>query len=103
MGDSLFFPTQPLFPSAPPQCPPPPPPPLPLTLTPKPSPTAIYKCSPILKILLEGLYDEGSNLARLRGCQQVIQIIWTEVQEYYKPKNIYPDGDAKGKYLYIFY
>ena len=95
MSDSLFSPTQPLFP---PECPPPPPPPLPPTLTPKPSPTAVYKCSPILKILLEGIYDEGSNLARLRGCQHVIKIIWTKIQEYYKPKVI-SVGLGKGKNL----
>ena len=38
---------------------------------------------PILKIFLEGLYDEGSNLSKLRGCQHIIKAIWTDVRDYY--------------------
>ena len=58
------------------------PPPPPLS---SPAPTAYYKCVPILKLVLEGLYDEESNLSKLRGCQPVLQKIWREVREYYKP------------------
>ena len=56
-----------------PEAPPPPPPPLPPSLAPKKT----YKCVPILKLILEGLYDEESNLNKLRGCQNVMKIIWT--------------------------
>ena len=63
------------------QAPPPLPPPLPPLL----APTKTYKYVPILKIILEGLYDEESNLNKLRGCQNVMKIIWTNVFEYSKP------------------
>ena len=39
---------------------------------------------PILKIFLEGLYDEESNLSKLRGWQHIIKAIWTEVRDYYQ-------------------
>ena len=60
---------------------PPPPPPLPLSL----APTKTHKYVPILKTILEGLYDKESNLNKLRGCQNVMKIIWTNVMEYSKP------------------
>ena len=39
---------------------------------------------PILKVLFDGLYDEDSNLSKLRGCEHVIQAIWREVKKYYQ-------------------
>ena len=66
---------------SPPQAPPPPPPPHPPSL----AATKTYKYVPILKIILEGLYDEESNLNKLRGCPNVMKIIWTNVMEYSKP------------------
>ena len=99
MSESFFSPTQAFLSQSPPPppCPPPPPPPLP----PTPRPIAVYKCLPILKIFLEGLYDEGSNLAKLRGCQHVIQLIWTEVREYYKLA-IIPFGKGINIFIYLF-
>ena len=66
---------------APPEAPPHPP----LSSTEYYPPTEYYKCVPILKLVLEGLYDEESNLSKLRGCQPVLQKIWRDVREYYKP------------------
>ena len=34
---------------------------------------------PVSKVLLDGLYDVESNLAKLRGCQHVMKLIWEEV------------------------
>ena len=38
----------------------------------------------ISKILLEGLYDEGSPLHKLRGCQHIMLIIWNDLISYWK-------------------
>ena len=68
--------------------PPPPPllaPPLPPPLPPSLATTKTHKYVPILKTILEGLYDKESNLNKLRGCQNVMKIIWTNVMEYSKP------------------
>ena len=69
--------------------PPPPPPPLPPPPLPQPSSvvfetTITPKPRPILKIFLEGLYDEESNLSKLRGCEHVIKAIWTEIRNHYQ-------------------
>ena len=69
--------------------PPPPPPPLPPPPLPQPSSvvfetTITPKPRPILKIFLEGLYDEESNLSKLRGVEHVIKAIWTEIRDYYQ-------------------
>ena len=67
---------------APPEAPPPPPlssPVVPVV------PTAYYKWVPILKLVLDGLYDEESSLSKIRGCQPVLYKIWRDVREYYKP------------------
>ena len=42
------------------------------------------KSRPVLKVFLEGLYDEGSNLSKLRGCDHVIKTIWTYITDFYK-------------------
>ena len=34
---------------------------------------------PVSKVLLDGLNDVESNLAKLRGCQHVMKLIWEEV------------------------
>ena len=39
---------------------------------------------PILKVILEGLYDEESNLSKLRGCEHIIKAIWRDVKNYYQ-------------------
>ena len=47
---------------------------------------------PILKVFLEGLYDEESNLSRLRGCDHIIKAIWTDVRDYYETAISWHDG-----------
>lgn len=37
----------------------------------------------ILKVFLEGLYDENCNLSKLRGCDHILQTIWSDVRSYY--------------------
>ena len=37
----------------------------------------------ILKVLLEGLYDEDCPLSRLRGCCHILRAIWAEVRRYW--------------------
>ena len=46
--------------------------------------------NPVLKILLEGLYDEGCNLSKLRGCPHIVKTIWMDVQNFWKRKIIVP-------------
>ena len=40
----------------------------------------------ILKVILEGLYDEDCPLSRLRGCYHVLKFIWSDVRDYWKVK-----------------
>ena len=99
MSESFFSPTQAFISPSPP-----PPPCLPHPPRPYPpprGPIAVDKFWPLLKIFLEGIYDEGSNLAKLRGCQHVIQLIWTEVREYYKLA-IIPFGKGIIIFIYLF-
>ena len=37
----------------------------------------------ILKVLLDGLYDEECPLSRLRGCHHILRAIWAEVRRYW--------------------
>ena len=46
--------------------------------------------SPVLKVYLEGLYDENCNLSKLRGCPHLVTRIWTEVKNFWKSKIILP-------------
>ena len=46
--------------------------------------TSQPKQRPILKVFLAGLYDEESHLSKLRGCDNIIKAIWTEVRDYYQ-------------------
>ena len=46
--------------------------------------------SPVLKVYLEGLYDENCNLSKLRGCPHIVTRIWTEVKNFWKSKIILP-------------
>ena len=58
----------------------PPPQPAPLAQPARPPPSK-SRPRPILKVFLEGLYDEESTLSRLRGCDHVIKAIWTYVHD----------------------
>ena len=46
--------------------------------------TSQPKQRPILKVFLAGLYDKESHLSKLRGCENIIKAIWTEVRDYYQ-------------------
>ena len=48
------------------------------------------KLNPILKLILEGVYDEESNLSTIRGCPHVVMKIWFEVRRFLKTKIILP-------------
>lgn len=40
----------------------------------------------ILKVILEGLYEENCPLSKLRGCYHVLKFIWSDVRDYWKSK-----------------
>ena len=48
------------------------------------------KKNPVLKIFLEGLYDEDCNLSKLQGCPHLAEKIWMEVRNFWKSKIILP-------------
>ena len=45
----------------------------------------------ILKVILDGLYDEDCPLSKLRGCPHVMKFIWKDVRDYWKSKVFLPD------------
>ena len=47
----------------------------------------------ILKVILEGLYDEHCPLSKLRGCYHVLKFIWSDVRDYWKAKVCLPMSD----------
>ena len=47
--------------------------------------------NPILKVILDGLYDEECVLSQLRGCQHLLKIIWDDVNRYWSDAVILPD------------
>ena len=51
--------------------------------------------NPMLKIFLEGLYDESCNLSKLRGCPYIVMRIWKEVRDFWKEKIILPPVEDK--------
>ena len=50
----------------------------------------MLKSNPVLKIFLEGLYDEDCNLSKLRGCPHLAKQIWMEVRNFWKANIILP-------------
>ena len=46
--------------------------------------------NPVLKIFLEGLYDENCNLSKLRGCPYIVMRIWKEVRDFWNEKITLP-------------
>ena len=51
----------------------------------------VFVSNKILKVILEGLYDEDCPLSKLRGCPHVIKFIWSDVRDYWKSKICLPD------------
>ena len=51
--------------------------------------------NPLLKIFLEGLYDEGCNLSKLRGCPYIVMKIWKEVRSFWEEKITLPPIEDK--------
>ena len=49
----------------------------------------------ILKVILEGLYDEDCPLSKLRGCYHVLKFIWSDVRDYWKAKVCLPGEDLE--------
>ena len=47
----------------------------------------------ILKVFLEGLYDEDCPLSRLRGCHHLLSKIWAEVRRYWVAAIQLPDRE----------
>ena len=39
--------------------------------------------NPVMKVILEGVYDPGSTLSHLRGCQHLLQFIWKDLRNYW--------------------
>ena len=52
--------------------------------------------NPVLKVYLEGLYDENCNLSKLRGCPHLVARIWTEVRNFWKSRIILPSTLNRG-------
>ena len=40
--------------------------------------------NPISKVLLDGLYDQESNLSKLRGCPHIMKTIWDMITAYWR-------------------
>ena len=49
----------------------------------------------ILKVVLDGLYDEDCPLSRLRGRQHLLRRIWAEVRRYWEAAIQLPDVDRE--------
>ena len=48
------------------------------------------KClNPILRTILQGVYDTNSSLYSLRGTPHIVQMIWRFIVEYWKSSLIY--------------
>ena len=48
----------------------------------------------VLKAILDGLYDEQSQLSKLRGFYHILKFIWTDVRNYWKSHITLPDPAA---------
>jgi len=46
--------------------------------------------NPILKVILEGVYDEECSLSAFRGCPHIVMKIWIDVKNFWKAKVIQP-------------
>ena len=46
--------------------------------------------NPLLKVILEGMYDEDCILSKFRGCPHIVRKIWIDVKNFWKAKIILP-------------
>ena len=44
----------------------------------------ISKLNPVAQALLQGLYDENSELYKLKGMFHILRRIWSEITSYWK-------------------
>jgi len=56
------------------------------------------KLNPLLKVLLEGYYDEDCVMSKLRGCPHLLQDVWRKVAKFNRSQIILPDKDVKFDY-----
>ena len=49
--------------------------------------------NPILKVILEGVYDDSCHLSLLRGTPHIVQLIYSYIMEYWKSLIVCGDGD----------
>ena len=57
------------------------------------------KLNPLLKVILEGLYDEECVLSKLRGCQHLMKNIWRNVVNFNKSQIFLPDTTVSFDYM----
>ena len=56
------------------------------------------KLNPLLKVLLEGYYDEDCVMSKLRGCPHLLQDIWRKVVTFNRSQIILPDKNVTFDY-----
>ena len=56
------------------------------------------KLNPLLKVLLEGYYDEDCVMSKLRGCPHLLQDIWRKVVKFNRSQIILPDKNVTFDY-----
>ena len=49
----------------------------------------------VLKAILDGLYDEESQLSNLRGLHHILKYIWTDLRNYWQSHITHPDPTAQ--------
>ena len=55
--------------------------------------------NPLLKVILEGLYDEDCVMSKLRGCPHIIKDIWRKVLNHHKSLIHLPDKSISFNYM----
>ena len=58
-------------------------------------------CNPILKVILEGLYDDECILSTLRGCPNIIKDIWNEINQFYMKQIVLPAESYSNRQKYM--
>jgi len=56
------------------------------------------KLNPLLKVILEGLYDEDCVLSKLRGCQHLLRDIWRNIVNFNRSQIFLPDKNVTFDY-----
>ena len=49
--------------------------------------------NPILRVILEGVYDDSCQLSLLRGTPHIVELIYSYIMEYWKSLIVYGDAD----------